>query len=298
MIKPLSDKEFNQIRELLEIHSGIVLAGDQTYLVESRLSALAEALSASSFNDLIQILMVDEAMMLRVVDLMTIKETLWFRDDSCWNTLERIIIPELIRRLETGTETIRIWSAACATGQEPYSFQILLDEVLAKRRRSDLLARFETVGTDISKAALTIAEKASYDPFTLSRGMTTARQQRYFKKTGNMHTLEERIRKPVRFWYLNLMDSFKHLGRFDLIFCRNVAIYFSSTVKKQLFAKIATALRPDGFLLLGATESLFGVSDAFETAFFENGIYYRLKNLPVTPDPMLSARPDNRRSRR
>jgi len=283
MVKPLTNHELHIISDLIELRSGIVLGDHQEYLVESRLSELADEIGVDSFSQLSQRMMADEQLTQKVIDLMTIKETLWFRDDSCWKTLQAIIIPDLIRKIENGTKTIRIWSAACSTGQEPYSFMILLDEILTKAGRKEMFQQFDVLGTDISKTALSIAAEGCYDSFTVKRGLSEEKRDAYFEKMGNKYALATRIRQQVRFQYLNLLELAPGHTRFDLIFCRNVAIYFSTAIKKKLFAKLATLLNSDGFLILGATESMFGISEFFETAFHENGIYYRFKNRGQSP---------------
>ncbi len=275
-IQPLTEKEFLKIRDLLVAICGIDLKPDQDYLVETRLTEVATEIGANTFGELHQAMVSNDELLNRVVDLMTTNETLWFRDDSCWNTIEQAILPQFLKKIKLG-QKVRVWSSASSTGQEAYSFIITIKEFLAKQGLDHLISNVEIVGSDISKAALYLAENARYDPFTISRGMDETRRDKYFVKENNSFKLSNDIKEHVSFQHFNLMNSFKPLGKFDLIFCRNVAIYFSREFKEELFLKISQSLTPDGILLLGATESLFGLQTNFESQNCGNGIYFTLK---------------------
>ena len=277
MIEPLKQHEFEKIRDLLESVCGIVLKPDQDYLVETRLTELANEIGAKDFGELHRYIISDESLLPKVVDLMTTNETLWFRDDSCWLTVESVILPELISKMENGQPKIRVWSAASSTGQEAYSLVMTIMEYLERHGKPEMAKRFEIVATDISSAAVYIARRGTYDPFTISRGMSDSRKQKYFEKEQHAWTLKDEIKERVEFRVFNLMDNFVSLGIFDLVFCRNVAIYFSEEFKKELFAKIGRILTPNGYMLLGASESLFGIKTDFENLSFGNGLYYRIR---------------------
>lgn len=277
MIEPLKQHEFEKLCDLLESVCGIVLKQDQEYLIETRLTELANNIGVSNFGEFHRRVVADDTLLAKTIDLMTTNETLWFRDSSCWLTLEEIILPSLIQKIQQGQQSIRIWSAACSTGQEPYSLAILLDELLKKQGLSHLIDRFNILGTDISQAANYLAKRACYDPFTINRGMSKERLSEYFEPRNNAWQLSDKIRDRIDFQVFNLMDSFHILGKFDLVLCRNVAIYFSDTFKKELFHKISTVLLPKGYMLLGATESLFGMNADFENLSHGNGLYYRVK---------------------
>ncbi|MDH5559910.1 MAG: protein-glutamate O-methyltransferase CheR [Deltaproteobacteria bacterium] len=277
MIEPLQKNEFNQFRDLLVTVCGIVLKDDQDYLVETRLTELLYEENLKSFSELYDKIKIDHEMLSRVVDLMTTNETLWFRDESCWKTIEKLILPRLIKKARDGGQKVRIWSAASSTGQEAYSFVLLLMEMLDRTGEKGLLDRFEIKGTDISVSAVFLAKKARYDPFTISRGMSPERLAAFFEKDKSTYLLKEEVKSRVEFIQFNLMNSFSSLGKFDLVFCRNVAIYFSNEFKQELFRKISQILHPDGNLMMGATESLFGLNTNFESMTFENGLYYQLK---------------------
>lgn len=277
MIEPLKKEEFDKIRDLLVTVCGIVLSDDQDYLVETRLTETANEIGAKTFMELHQKMMVDKALLTKVVDLMTTNETLWFRDESCWKTLGDVIIPELIHRLEKGKLSIRIWSAAASTGQESYSLMILIHEILSRKGRLDLFKRFSIVGTDISNAVVYLAKRAVYDQFTISRGMSKERLAKYFTLERKSYKLNDEIKSQVDFKSFNLMDSFMGMGPFDLVLCRNVAIYFSPEFKKELFDKISRVMTADAYFMLGATESLIGLETNFKNLSYGNGLYYALR---------------------
>ena len=274
-IQPLTEHEFNKIRDLLRSVCGIDLKPDQDYLVETRLTELALEIKAETFGDLHRAIIADPELLPKVVDLMTTNETLWFRDDSCWATLEKAIIPRLMEKISKG-QKVRIWSAASSTGQEAYSLIMLLTETLERANKLNYFSSIEIVGTDISQAALFLAKNGRYDPFTISRGLSIERKERFFTEDGMAFTIAPEIRGQVKFQTYNLMDSFAPLGKFDLVFCRNVAIYFSKDFKEELFAKIAQTLTPTGVMILGATESLFGLKTDFDAHTLGTGIYYGL----------------------
>lgn len=277
-IEPLTVPEFNKIRDLLVSVCGIELKADQDYLVETRLTELASEVGVKNFGELHRAIIADPKLLPKVVDLMTTNETLWFRDTSCWLTLKEEILPKLFAKLAAGTPQIRVWSAASSTGQEGYSLAILIDEESKRIGKPELAKRFEILGTDISNGAIFLARQARYDSFTVSRGLSEQRRDNYFQFVKNGYQLVDAIRQRVKFEHFNLMENFKPLGRFDLVFCRNVAIYFSKDFKEELFRKIAGTLNPDGIMLLGATESLFGLKTPFENQSFGNGVYYQLRS--------------------
>ena len=253
MIEELKPQEFVKIRDLLVSVCGIVLNDDQDYLVETRLTEMAHEVGVNNFGQLHDVISKDKSLLTRVVDLMTTNETLWFRDQSCWVTLKEVIVPHLIEKLEKGQFNVKIWSAASSTGQESYSLLILIKELLAQKYQSEYFNRFSIVGTDISNEVIFLAKRGIYDPFTISRGMSEERLNKYFTKERKSYKINEEIKSRVEFKNFNLMDSFIPLGKFDLVLCRNVAIYFSGEFKKELFEKISRALVPDGFMMLGAT---------------------------------------------
>jgi chemotaxis protein methyltransferase CheR len=277
MIETLKSQEFVRIRDLLVSVCGIVLNDDQDYLVETRLTEMAHEVGVKNFGELHDIISKDKSLLTRVVDLMTTNETLWFRDQSCWTTLKEVIVPHLINKLEKGQFNVKIWSAASSTGQESYSLLILIKELLALKNKQEYYNRFSITGTDISNEVIFLAKRGIYDPFTISRGMSEERLNRNFTKERKSFKINDDIKSRVEFKNFNLMNSFVPLGKFDLVLCRNVAIYFSGKFKKELFEKIGRVLVPDGFMMLGATESLIGIENNFKNLSHGNGLYYSLR---------------------
>ena len=276
MIGKLKRHEFEKIRNLLTSVCGITLQDSQNYLVETRLHELANEIGVSTFDELYGRMRADRSLLAKVVDLMTTNETLWFRDDSCWITLKEVIVPSLIRKLDDGCRRIRIWSAASSTGQEPYSLAMLIKELLESQGKSAYFKCFSILGTDISNEAIFLAKRGIYSPQIISRGLSERRLARYFTKERKSFRIVDEIRSSVEFRNFNLMDSFVFLGRFDLVLCRNVAIYFSNAFKTELFEKIGRVLVPNGYLMLGATESLIGIKNSYANRSHGNGLYYSL----------------------
>lgn len=279
MIAPLQFHEFEKLRDLIINACGIFLGDDKDYLVESRLTDMGNELGAADFGELHRKIVADSVTLLpQVIDLMTTNETYWFRDESLWAAMEEVIIPSLFDRLSKGLQQeVRIWSAACSTGQEPYSISILIDEIGDRLGLFSLRDRFNITATDISDTALMLARSGKANRFSVGRGLSPIRREKYFKEEGMHYILDEKIRKRVQFRKINLMDSFILLGKFDLVLCRNVAIYFTDDFKRHLFHKIARTLNSDGLFIIGASESLIGYSDNFTSEGHGNAIFYRIK---------------------
>jgi chemotaxis protein methyltransferase CheR len=265
--------EFDYIAAFVKRRSGLVLAADKAYLVESRLTPLARRLKLSGLSDLVCALQRGDATLQKlVVEAMTTNETLFFRDRLPFAQCERLILPQLVKARRPG-QPIRIWCAACSSGQEPYSLAMLIEELdLASQ------ARFEILGTDISDAMIARATEGLYTQFEVQRGLSVRRLVQWFVQEGAHWRIDQRVKQRVRFMPLNLLDDFSHLGRFDLILCRNVLIYFDRPAKAALFGRLATALTPDGFLLLGAAETPDGLSDALAHYRDEPGLVVRAEN--------------------
>ena len=275
----INSDEYEAFRQFLEDACGILLGDNKHYLVQSRLGRMAREAGVKSLGDLVVQLRrerVGGAMRERVVEAMTTNETFWFRDNHPFKILSEIILPECAERRQ---RTPRIWSAACSTGQEPYSISMTVQDYLAKN--SGTLADAQIVATDISPAVLEEARQGYYDPMALARGLPVDVRDRYFEKDSKHW--EERwriradIRKRVRFTQGNLLTSYAALGRFDVIFCRNVLIYFSSESKVDIIGRMAAVLNPGGYLLLGAAEAITQYSDAFDMVRCNPGVVYRKK---------------------
>jgi chemotaxis protein methyltransferase CheR len=210
----------------------------------------------------------------RIVDAITTNETLFFRDTAPFDLLRHKIAPELMdRRARTGAARVRIWSAACSTGQEIYSIAILLKELLGDPDRYGV----RLMGTDISDEAVARASRGLYNATEIARGLPEPLRDKYFMPARGGWQIRDEIRAMVSFKHQNLMGDLTPLGKFDVIFCRNVAIYFSETDKVSLFRRIERALEPNGYLVIGAMESLNGLCPQFESKRHLRSVYYQLK---------------------
>lgn len=278
-VKPIGELEFQQVQRVVEDLCGIALSEGKGYLVESRLMPLLKRYECKNYLELMNMLKGPKANELKreIINAMTTRETLWMRDKTPYMLLEEVILPDLTDPARGGSSPVRIWSAACSTGQEPYSIGMVIQEYCNKHGKFSLLNGLQIHATDISEAALTQAKKGTYDRMAMSRGLPPHYRDKYFKEIDTMQCeLSNQIRRMVNFQQLNLMDAFEPVvGQFDVIFIRNVAIYFSLEVKQRLFKKIARCLKPNGYLLLGSTESLNGVVDDFKPVSWRSLVYYR-----------------------
>ena len=261
------------------VHSlcAITLDESKGYLIESRLASLVQESGCGSYSGLLRQAKSDPSRTLerRIVDAITTNETFFFRDTAPFELLRHKIIPELIdRRARSSTGRIRIWSAACSTGQELYSIAILLKELLGDPDRYGVCL----LGTDISDDAVARASRGRFSPVEISRGLSEAQRTRYFAPVAGGWQIRDEIRAMASFKKLNLMADFSALGRFDVIFCRNVAIYFNERDRISLFGRIERALEPDGYLVIGAMESLNGICPQFESKRHLRSAFYQVRN--------------------
>ncbi|MBF0379591.1 MAG: protein-glutamate O-methyltransferase CheR [Magnetococcales bacterium] len=211
----------------------------------------------------------------KFIDALTTNETLWFRDNSFFDGLTNVIIPQLIENSKKQTR-VRIWSAASSTGQEAYSVAMLLDHIGRRKNIRFDLNKFTILGTDISPTALQKAKMASYSQMTISRGMRKDFLNKYFVKKGTAYEVSPDIRKIVTFKQFNLKDSFRSIGKFDLILCRNVLIYFSDDLKSQIFSKMRDTLSKNGYLAIGASESPRGLTTEFKQFRAGQSVLYQV----------------------
>jgi chemotaxis protein methyltransferase CheR len=254
----------------------ITLDETKGYLIEGRLASLVEETDCGSYGGLLLRAKTDSSRALdrRIVDAITTNETSYFRDTSPFDLLRHKIVPELIdRRKRSGAARIRIWSAACSTGQELYSIAILLKELLGDPDRYGV----RLVGSDISDDAVARASRGRFCPVEISRGLSDAQRTRHFTPIAGGWQIRDEIRAMASFKKLNLMADFSAMGRFDVILCRNVAIYFNERDKISLFGRIEAALEPEGYLVIGAMESLNGVCPRFESKRHLRAVYYQVK---------------------
>jgi len=276
-VRALSDDIYKQFSDFLEVQCGIVLGANKQYLVKSRLIPLMTQFSIEYLSDLIQQSMSYKNRSLRtaVIDAMTTNETLWFRDKYPFELLAKKIYPEILEK----KKNIKLWSAASSSGQEAYS--IAMTSLEYQKQKSVLGMSIQIIGTDISNTMLDQCKNGTYDTLALSRGLADDRKRMFFDKvndgSGKMQIKPE-VKKMTSFRNFNLLDSYTGLGKFDVIFCRNVLIYFSSDVKSRILNQFSGALNPGGYLILGASESLTGLTDKFDMVRCNPGIVYKLKS--------------------
>jgi chemotaxis protein methyltransferase CheR len=270
--------DYEYLRKILKERSGLDLSADKQYLVESRLVPLARKAGLPGIPELVAKMKSGaEALTSDVVEAMTTNETFFFRDKIPFDHLRDTILPALMQT-RASRKSIRIWSAASSTGQEPYSIAMCLKEKAAQ------LAgwRFEIVATDLSQEVLEKSKAGIYSQFEVQRGLPIQLLVKYFAQTGELWQINADIRAMVQHRPLNLLQDFSHLGKFDVIFCRNVLIYFDQDTKINTFERISKVLEPDGMLMLGAAESVVGITDAFRPYSDKRGLY--------EPNPVRGAR--------
>ncbi len=262
--------DYDYLRKYLKQRSGLVLSADKEYLVESRLLPVARRAGLPGLGELVLALKSgrDAALMTAVVEAMTTNESFFFRDKVPFEHFRNVVMPALMAARQK-TRTIRIWCAAAATGQEPYSLAMCLTEMARE------LAgwRVELIATDLSGEVLEKAQAGLYSQFEVQRGLPIGLLIKYFTQTGEMWQIAPQLRAMVKFHKLNLLGDFSRLGRFDVIFCRNVLIYFDQNTKIDVLNRLARAASADGYLLLGAAETVVGLVDSFKVVPDRRGLY-------------------------
>jgi chemotaxis protein methyltransferase CheR len=274
---PLGQDEFVLLKDYIHQECGIVVSEDKAYLIESRLVKLLYEEECTSFKEFYVKAKHDTTgkLKIKIIDAMTTNETLWFRDEKPWELVRDIIIPKFLDDLRNKRkDRIIIWSAGVSTGQEAYSFAMLLDEALKKEPQISP-EQFYILATDISVSALFMAISGRYNNIVMSRGMLPGYKEKYFVSDNGVWEINPTIKNMVTFKQFNLQMPFEKIPVCDLIFCRNVSIYFSQNFKTELFKRIYDSLYSDGFFLIGASESLFGYSDDFEQMEFQKTLYYK-----------------------
>ena len=265
----MTPADYDFLRKFLKEKSGLDLSADKQYLVESRLVPLARKAGLAGIDDLVQKIRNGGATLgAEVVEAMTTNETFFFRDKVPFDHLRDVVLPEMIQA-RSARKSLRIWCAAASTGQEPYSIAMVIKEMSAQ------LAgwRIELVGTDISQQVLEKSKSGIYTQFEVQRGLPIQLLVKYFKQIGDMWQIAPELRGMIQYKPLNLLTDFSHLGKFDIIFCRNVLIYFDQAMKTQIFGRLAKCMEPDGFLALGAAETVVGLTDAFKPHADKRGLY-------------------------
>ena len=269
--------DYDFLRRCLKERSGLVLSADKQYLVESRLLPVARRAGVATLGELVGLLRADgdPALMTCVVEAMTTNETFFFRDKAPFEHFRTTIMPALIQARRPA-RSLRIWCAAASTGQEPYSLAMCLKEI-----ERDLLGwRIELLATDLSGEVLEKARTGIYSQFEVQRGLPIALLVKYFARAGEFWQIAPELRAMVRYQQLNLLADFSQLGTFDVVFCRNVLIYFDAATKTDVLNRMARVTAPDGFLMLGAAETVVGLTDRFKTVADKRGLY-----MPNTSPP-------------
>ncbi len=262
--------DFELIAQLLKERSGLALNKEKAYLLESRLNPVARKWNFSGFDELAQAIRTknDEALLVDVTEAMTTNESFFFRDQRPFDQFKDIVLPYLLEA-RAAKRSFRVWSAACSSGQEPYTLAMLLNE------QADKLAgwRVEIVATDLSNEILDKAKEGLYSQFEVQRGLPITLLVKHFVQVGDRWQIDDSLRKMIKFQQFNLLDDLSTLGRFDVVFCRNVLIYFDMPTKTQVLEGIAGLLPPDGFLYLGGAETVLGTTDRFQIIQGQRGIY-------------------------
>ena len=262
--------DFDYIAALLKDRSGLIITPDKTYLLDARLMPIARAQKLASLEQLIGEMrsMKSETLINAVVDAMTTNETSFFRDRHPFNAMKKDILPGLIQQ-RAAQKHLRIWSAACSTGQEAYSLSMML------RDEFPMLAswRIEIIGTDISPSVVARAKEGVYSNFEVQRGLPIQMLVKHFEQTGEQWKIKPELRKMVDFRLFNLLGDLAPLGQFDVILCRNVLIYFDLPTKSRILDAMHQRLSRDGALILGGAESVFGICNKFTDIAGLRGVY-------------------------
>ncbi len=274
----ITPEEVNVIAKYVNDLTGIVLDQSKAYLIESRLSHIAEEIGCSNYSELYFKAKNDARRQIqnRIVDAITTNETFFFRDNSPFDLLRHKVFPDVFDQImDSGPlKHLNIWSAACSTGQEVYSIAIILKELLQDINSWTI----KLLGTDISDAAVAQSSYGKYNHTEISRGLQQAQLTKYFNKDGTAWRIKDEIRSMAVFRKQNLLEFFSGLQKFDIILCRNVAIYFSQENRRIMFDRIASQLKPNGILIIGASESLIGITDRFERKDYMRSVFYKLKS--------------------
>lgn len=265
--------DFDLLSRVLHERSGLALTPEKTYLLESRLMPVARRLGVANTEALVALVRQgsDPAVLRAVTEAMTTNETQFFRDKKPFEQFRRTVLPRLLAN-RTARRSIRIWCAASSSGQEPYSLAMLCRE-----EQPNLAGwKIDIVATDLSREMVERAREGLYGQFEVQRGLPIQYLARYFNQVADRWQLKPEIRDAVHFREFNLLDDPRPLGSFDIVFCRNVLIYFDLPTKAKVLRRIAERLAPDGALFLGGSETVLGVSDQFEQWSDESGVYRRV----------------------
>jgi chemotaxis protein methyltransferase CheR len=271
---PVSKNDFNFIRELVLESSAIVLEDDKEYLVESRVGQVVQTEGFETISQLVEALRKDSinGLQSKVIEALTTNETFFFRDIHPFETLKNIVLPGLLKR-RANTKTLNIWCAASASGQEPYSIAMLIRENFPEL----LDWRLNFIASDISEEMLDRCRSGKFSQLEVNRGLPASFLVKYFKKNGTTWSIKDQFREMIRFQQINLSREFPYLPKMDIVFIRNVMIYFDVETKKKVLKQLVSILQPDGFIFLGGAESTINLDDSFERMDYKQSGCYCLK---------------------
>jgi len=262
--------DFDLYKDLLYEKSGLDITPDKSYLLDSRLTPIAKKWGYPSLDAMSVNLraLPDPALVAEIVDAMTTNETSFYRDIRPFENFENVVLPHLLENAKRG-KTLRIWCAACSSGQEPYSIAMILKEKQAELKG----VRIEIIATDISDRVLATAKQGLYSQFEVQRGLPVTKLVRFFKQVEEKWQISDEIKSMITFKNFNLLNSMASLGQFDVVFCRNVLIYFDIPTKAKVLDGIAKQMHSDGYLFLGGAETVLGVTDKFSAIKDVRGLY-------------------------
>jgi len=267
--------DFNLFADLLKQKSGLLLTTDKSYLLESRLTPVARKWNLKGLEDLaLKVRNNDAGVINDIVEGMTTNESTFFRDTKPFDQFKTVLLPQYMKTRST-QKKVRIWCAACSSGQEPYSLAMILDEM-----KSTLAGwKFDIIATDLSREMIEKAKEGIYTQFEVQRGLPITHLVKYFEQKGDRWQIKPEIRQMVQYNTFNLLSDYGSLGNFDIVFCRNVLIYFDADLKKTILSKVFKVMPPDGTLYLGGAETVIGVTADFKPVEGHRGMYVKVESL-------------------
>ncbi len=270
--------DFDIYQALLKQNSGLVLTQDKSYLVDSRLNPIAKKWGYENIDAMTTILrgMPPKELITDIVEAMTTNETSFFRDTKPFEIFKNTVLP-YFKNKPDGQKKLRIWCAAASSGQEPYSLAITLQE----EQKNMPGWSYEILATDISYEILEQAREGVYTQFEVQRGLPITHLMKYFTQTETKWAINKELKDMIQYDFFNLLDPMKELGQFDIIFCRNVLIYFDPPTKKEVLEKMHAQLADDGFLFLGGAETVIGITDSFGTVPDNRGLYGKTDGIHI-----------------
>jgi len=277
----INEHEFELFKDLIADKSGIILKPEKAYLIETKLTTLMLSTGVQTFSEFYDYITSgkDPKITDKIIDAITVNETMWFRDNTLWSFIKEEKLPKLAQEIISGErEKVRIWSAAVSTGQEAYTTAMCIDDYLSKNNITGVdLSNFEIFATDISERVLNLARKGRYDRISMSRGINDYYKAWYFDEKDSAWDIDNKIKDSVRFQRFNLKDSYEAHGKFDIIFCRYVLIYFSDELKRKVLEKMFNSLADNGILFTGNYVLFELVSEYFNINHYGNLTYYTKK---------------------